>query len=157
MTKRASGFYANPDHLAGLLEALGILGLSIACWARRSRTTRVVTGYLAAWLVLKLAFAVTASRGGYLSAVVSLLILSASRWHLLISAWKRPGLSNLSQGSIDHRYYRSNCRWICHSPKDGSTILRGRVANICDRTGTGSICGEPRSGNGNCSPCFGTT
>jgi O-antigen ligase len=72
VTKRASGFYLNPDHLAGLLEALGILGLSVACWARRPRTTRVVAGYLA--LGCYIGLALTASRGGYLSATVSLLV-----------------------------------------------------------------------------------
>ena len=32
--RRASGLYVDPDHLAGLLEVLGILGLSVACWSR---------------------------------------------------------------------------------------------------------------------------
>jgi len=31
---RASGLYVNPNHLAGLLEVLGIFGLSITCWSR---------------------------------------------------------------------------------------------------------------------------
>jgi O-antigen ligase len=72
VTKRASGFYINPDHLAGLLEALGILALSIACWARRPKTTRVIAGYLA--LGCYIGLALTQSRGGYLSAAVSLLV-----------------------------------------------------------------------------------
>src|SRR4051812_41863739 len=33
LTRRASGFYRNPDHLAGLLDVLGIFALSITCWA----------------------------------------------------------------------------------------------------------------------------
>ncbi|HEY4283696.1 MAG TPA: hypothetical protein VGM62_11590, partial [Chthoniobacterales bacterium] len=44
---RARGFYENPDHLAGLLEILGILGLSLACWSRLPKWARVVVGYLA--------------------------------------------------------------------------------------------------------------
>ena len=32
--RRASGFYICPNHLAGLLEVVGIIGLSIVCWSR---------------------------------------------------------------------------------------------------------------------------
>ena len=32
--RRASGFYVCPNHLAGLLEVLGIFGLSMVCWSR---------------------------------------------------------------------------------------------------------------------------
>ena len=74
VTKRATGLYANPDHLAGLLEALGIFGLSIACWARRPRVVRVFAGYLA--LACYIGLALTASRGGYLSGAVSLIVFA---------------------------------------------------------------------------------
>jgi hypothetical protein len=33
-SERGSGLYVNPDHLAGLLEVVGIFGLSITCWSR---------------------------------------------------------------------------------------------------------------------------
>ena len=69
---RARGMYENPDHLAGLLEVIGILGLSIACWSRRPKSVRVLVGYLA--LVSYIGLALTASRGGYLSAAASLII-----------------------------------------------------------------------------------
>lgn len=69
---RGRGLYENPDHLAGLLEVIGILGLSIACWSRRPSWLRVVVGYLA--LVAYVGLALTGSRGGYLSAAASFII-----------------------------------------------------------------------------------
>ncbi|MDQ6656371.1 MAG: hypothetical protein M3Y80_11220, partial [Verrucomicrobiota bacterium] len=42
---RASGFYVCPNHLAGLLEVLGIFGLSIACWSRWPVWSKLLVGY----------------------------------------------------------------------------------------------------------------
>lgn len=70
--ERARGFYENPDHLAGLLEIIGIFGLSIAWWSRWPKWTKVLVGYLAAACYIGLAL--TASRGGYLSAAASFVI-----------------------------------------------------------------------------------
>ena len=39
---RGAGFYINPDHLAGLLEVLGIVGLSITCWSRWPKWSKVI-------------------------------------------------------------------------------------------------------------------
>ena len=72
VTSRASGLYANPDHFAGLLEMLGVFALSLACWSRRPRLSRVLFAYLA--LACYIALALTGSRGGYLSAAASLII-----------------------------------------------------------------------------------
>lgn len=80
---RASGFYGNPDHLAGLLEVLGVLALSVTCWARRPRWVKVLIGYLA--LVCYIGIAMTASRGGYLSAAVSLVTFLIFSGVVLIS------------------------------------------------------------------------
>ena len=69
---RASGFYVNPNHLAGLLEVLGILGLSITCWSRWPSWSKVCVAYLAGTCYLGVAL--TGSRGGYLSVVASLIL-----------------------------------------------------------------------------------
>ena len=69
---RANGFYANPDHLAGLLELLGILGLSITCWSRWPKSAKVLVGYLT--FVCYVGVALTGSRGGYLSVAASLIV-----------------------------------------------------------------------------------
>jgi O-antigen ligase len=72
VTNRAAGFYLNPDHLAGLLELLGAFALSVTCWSRLAKWARVVFGYLA--LTCYVGVALTASRGGYLSVVASLVV-----------------------------------------------------------------------------------
>jgi O-antigen ligase len=69
---RGSGIFVDPDHLAGLLELLGILGLSITAWSRWPNWSRVLVGYLTA--ISYLGLALTGSRGGYLSAVASLCL-----------------------------------------------------------------------------------
>ena len=72
VTRRAGGFYENPNHLAGLLEILGILALSLTCWSRRPKWVRVIYGYLA--VMSYIGVALTASRGGYLSVLASLVV-----------------------------------------------------------------------------------
>lgn len=67
---RASGFYICPNHLAGLLEMVGMLGLAFACWGSHRPRLKVLAGYAAAMCVVGLAL--TGSRGGYLSVVFGL-------------------------------------------------------------------------------------
>jgi O-antigen ligase len=71
---RASGFIVCPNHLAGLLEVLGIFGLSIACWSRWPLWSKLLVGYVAA--VCYAGVAMTASRGGYLSVAASLIVFA---------------------------------------------------------------------------------
>jgi O-antigen ligase len=68
--RRASGFYVCPNHLAGLLEVLGVFGLSIAFWSRWPLWAKLLAGY--AVCVCYLGVALTGSRGGYLSTIASL-------------------------------------------------------------------------------------
>jgi O-antigen ligase len=72
--QRASGLYVDPDHLAGLLEVLGVLGLSVTCWSRWPAWARVVVGYLT--LNCYFGAVLTASRGAYVSITVSLLVFA---------------------------------------------------------------------------------
>jgi O-antigen ligase len=69
---RASGFYICPNHLAGLLEVLGIFGISIVCWSRWPVWSKLLVGY--AVLVCYTGLILTGSRGGYLSVAASLLV-----------------------------------------------------------------------------------
>ena len=69
---RASGFYIYPNHLAGLLEMLCFMTLSVACWGRVSNWVRILAGYCA--LMCLLGVALTGSRGGYLSTLFGLLL-----------------------------------------------------------------------------------
>lgn len=68
---RASGFYICPNHLAGLLELLGLLALGMCCWGRGRPWVRIVAGY--AVLMCLGGLALTGSRGGYLSTTFALL------------------------------------------------------------------------------------
>ena len=72
---RASGFYIYPNHLAGLLEMLGLMSLSICCWGRVGTWARVLAGYCT--LMSVAGIAITGSRGGYVSVVFGLLVFCA--------------------------------------------------------------------------------
>lgn len=70
--RRASGFYVCPNHLAGLLEVVGVFGLSITCWSRFPLWAKLLSAYATA--VCYFGLILTGSRGGYLSALASLLL-----------------------------------------------------------------------------------
>jgi O-antigen ligase len=70
--RRASGLYVCPNHLAGLLEVLGIFGLSIAWWGRLPVWVKLLALYGAGVCYLGLLLSV--SRGGYVSSAASLLV-----------------------------------------------------------------------------------
>lgn len=72
---RASGFYICPNHLAGLLEVVGIMGLSIVCWSRWPMWGKLLVAYAVG--VCYVGLILTGSRGGYLSAGTSLLVFAA--------------------------------------------------------------------------------
>ncbi|MDQ6860938.1 MAG: O-antigen ligase family protein [Verrucomicrobiota bacterium] len=69
--ERGTGFFVDPDHLAGLLELVGALGLGVASWSRRPAWVRVLLGYLT--IVCYFGLVLTGSRGGYLGALASIL------------------------------------------------------------------------------------
>lgn len=68
--RRASGFYICPNHLAGLLEVLGIMGLSIVCWSRWPVWSKMLVAYAVG--ICYVGLILTGSRGGYLSTLFSL-------------------------------------------------------------------------------------
>jgi hypothetical protein len=76
---RASGFYICPNHLAGLLEMMAMLALSLACWSTWRVAWRVLAGYGA--LMCLAGVAITGSRGGYLSVVFGLAVFA------ILSLW----------------------------------------------------------------------
>lgn len=80
---RASGFYICPDHLAGLLEVLGIFGLSIACWSRWPVWGKLLIGYAVA--ACYFGILITASRGGWVSVVASWLVFAVLSGRLLVA------------------------------------------------------------------------
>lgn len=72
--RRASGFYVCPNHLAGALEILGILGTSLVCWSRFPTWSKLLIGYATG--VCYVGVLLTGSRGGYASAMTSLLVFA---------------------------------------------------------------------------------
>jgi len=77
--RRASGMLISSIHLAGYLEAVGLFALSYAFWSAWRTWARVIAGYVAAMCYLGVA--ITGSRGGYLSALFSLVVFTAvSLW-----------------------------------------------------------------------------
>ena len=76
---RASGFYICPNHLAGLLEVLGLIALSFCCWGRCRNSLRMLAGY--AFAICLAGIAITGSRGGWLSTAFGLLAFA------IISFW----------------------------------------------------------------------
>lgn len=81
---RASGFFGNPNHLAGFLEIAMLFALSLACWSRYSLVARIVAGYGA--VTCAVGILLTGSRGGYASSIAGLVafgllsLLLAGKW-----------------------------------------------------------------------------
>jgi hypothetical protein len=65
--------------LAGLLEMVGLMALSLSCWGRFRVGTRILLGYCA--VVCLAGIALTGSRGGYLSTTLGLTFFA------IISLW----------------------------------------------------------------------
>ncbi|MEY2542752.1 MAG: hypothetical protein QOE81_213 [Verrucomicrobiota bacterium] len=97
--RRASGFYVCPNHLAGALEVLGVFGVSLVCWSRFPTWSKLLIGYITA--VCYAGVLLTGSRGGYASAVMSLLVLAVLSLIVLRRAgarlvWSVGGISALA-------------------------------------------------------------
>ena len=96
--ERAAGLAVNPNHLAGLLELLGALGLGIACWSRRPAWARVCIGYLSASCYVGVAL--SGSRGGYLGVAASILVFALLSLLVLGAAGSRQLLKFSAVGLI---------------------------------------------------------
>jgi len=126
--ERASGFYICPNHLAGLLEVLGVFGLSIAFWSRWRVWAKLLVGYLAA--ICYVGVILTGSRGGYLSAAGSLLVFFALTLVVLGRAdgrlsWKVGAATIIIAGII------GGCCFLLFNKSD---FLSGRAGNVFEKT-----------------------
>jgi O-antigen ligase len=72
--ERASGLFISPNHFAGFLEAVAILSLSMAVWSRWPVWAKLLGGYVA--LSCWLGVAISGSRGGYFSTIITLVVFS---------------------------------------------------------------------------------
>ncbi len=85
--QRASGFYVCPNHLAGLLEVLGIFATSFLCWSRWPVWAKLLLAYATA--ICYVGLALTGSRGGYLSAMASIAVFAGLSLFILRAAHQR--------------------------------------------------------------------
>ncbi len=81
---RASGFYASPNHLAGLLEIVGAFGLGLTFFSRWPVWAKLLAGY--ASVVCYIGVILSGSRGGYLSVLFSLLVFALLSLRLIRAA-----------------------------------------------------------------------
>ncbi len=72
--ERASGMFISSIHLAGFLEAMGPFALALALWGTKKTWLRLMAGYVA--IVCYFGVGITGSRGGWLSAIFSLVIFT---------------------------------------------------------------------------------
>ncbi|MGI8435953.1 MAG: O-antigen ligase family protein, partial [Chthoniobacterales bacterium] len=96
--RRASGFYICPNHLAGLLEVVGVMGLSIVCWSRWPVWGKLLVGYAVG--VCYVGQILTGSRGGYLSAVASLAVFGLLSFLILRRTGGRQAWALLGAGGL---------------------------------------------------------
>lgn len=73
--QRASGQYGCPDHLAGYLEAVAIVGMGLVVWSPWKPWAKILAGYTS--LVALAGVLITGSRGGYLSTAFCILVFLA--------------------------------------------------------------------------------
>jgi O-antigen ligase len=123
---RASGFIVCPNHLAGLLEVLGVFGLSIACWSRWPLWSKLLVGYVAG--VCYAGVAMTGSRGGYLSVAASLIIFAILGLCVLGAAGKSLVLRFGIAGLAALIAVLIATAWLFHS----SAVLSERAGTIID-------------------------
>jgi O-antigen ligase len=87
---RARGFLGSPNHLAGYLEVVVMLGLCVTFWSSWPWWGKILVGYVS--MVCIVGIMLTGSRGGYMSigfGLITLVCLSA-----LVMSWRgRPSVA----------------------------------------------------------------
>lgn len=110
---RASGLFISPNHLAGFLEVMLILGTSLCVWGGFRAVGKFIIGYLT--LSCLGGLVLTGSRGGYLSAGAGLAVFA------LLSIWTVR--FNLSQASA---------RWFVGAAV-ALALIGGSIAFVVNR------------------------
>jgi O-antigen ligase len=136
---RASGFFVHPIYFAGYLEAVGIIGVSLACWARWRMEARVATGFAA--LLCYLGVAISGSRGGYLSVAVSVVAFFVLSLWMLARMDRRRFVITLIAGLIGLVLAGS----VATTVMSRSNLLRARIAMLNAQWTSASTTGRRRS------------
>ncbi len=78
---RATGLYVCPNHLAGFLEVVALMALSIVCWSRQHFWVKLAVGYGA--VVCAVGILLTGSRGGYVSTALGVVVFGVLSFRAL--------------------------------------------------------------------------
>ena len=82
---RASGQYISPNHLAGYLEVVAIVCISLVCWGTSKPWVKILIGYVS--LVALGGVIITGSRGGYASTAFCILFFCVMSLAVVKSAF----------------------------------------------------------------------
>jgi O-antigen ligase len=97
VSPRASGMLISGNHLAGYLESIALIALSITVWSRCRLETKMITGTLTVFCYAGVI--VSGSRGGYLSTILSLVVFGIlSVW--VTGIYRRRNLSAFMVGTL---------------------------------------------------------
>ncbi len=119
--KRASGFFGNPNQLAGFLELALLLGIGVAWWGRWKLWGRLVAGYGA--LMCAAALLLTGSRGGYASTLAGLFVFVL----LCFMARERRSHGNVWAIVFAVVVLTATLAFTAYAIVQGSDLLRSRV------------------------------
>ena len=123
---RARGMYICPDHLAGYLEVVALLAMSLALWSRWPLGWKLFAGYTA--LMCLIGLTLTGSRGGYLSTAFGLLIfVTLSLLALRKAAPERFGQTVFVLTSLAGIFLAGLVYLMTHQE-----TVRARVSNLID-------------------------
>ncbi len=123
---RASGFYVCPNHLAGLLEVVGILGLSAVCWSRWPIWLKLLVGYAVG--VCYVGVILTGSRGGYLSTAASVIVFAFLSLTILRRSSRRAFWTVGGAGAVAAIILAAVAMYAINR----SPYLSGRANNVID-------------------------
>ncbi len=125
---RASGFLGCPNHLAGFLETLGLVGLGLTCLARCRAVTRLILGALTVAAFVGVAF--TGSRGGYLSSATGITVFLALLVWIVRKLRPKRFLLTVMIALISATTVVTSAILLMSS----NVLLSGRMSNVIDTT-----------------------
>ncbi len=123
---RASGMFISPNNLAGYLEAVGIIGMSLVFWSTWKPWAKVLAGYIS--LVAFAGVLMTGSRGGYLSTAFAIVVFCALGLAIIKIAYPERFLRILLIGGAALLLVAGALSIVAASP-----LVRSRASQILDK------------------------
>ena len=123
---RASGMYISPNHLAGYLEVVGIIGASLVFWSTWKPWAKILAGYIS--LLALAGILITGSRGGYVSTFVCILVFFVLGIVVIQIAYPERLMRVVLIGGIVVALIGGSLPFLVTSP-----LVKSRVATIVDQ------------------------